>query len=122
YGYKAQIEPLEEGTGQIFCDVTNTCGTGYGRLVVYISCRGFKMSPNPADDYVEISIDESKLAENKIDEYEVRIYNSMNIMISQIKTSKPILRINTRQFINGIYTVHFIAGDKVQVKQLVIAH
>ena len=122
YGHKAQIEPLEEGTGQIFCDVTNTCGTGYGRLVVYISCRGFKMSPNPADDYVEISIDESKLAENKIDEYEVRIYNGMNIMVSQLKTSKPTLRINTRQFINGIYTVHFITGDKLQVEQLVISH
>lgn len=122
YGYKALVEPLEGGTGQIFCDVTNTCGTGYGRLVVYISCRGFKMSPNPADDYVEISIDESKLAENKIDEYEVRIYNSMNIMVSQIRTKKPTLRINTRQFINGIYTVHFITGDKVQVEQLVISH
>ena len=122
YGYKALVEPLEGGTGQIFCDVTNTCGTGYGRLVVYISCRGFKMSPNPADDYVEISIDESKMVENNIDEYEVRIYNGMNIMVSQIRTRKPALRINTRQFINGIYTVHFITGDKLQVEQLVISH
>ncbi len=122
YGYKALVEPLEGGTGQIFCDVTNTCGTGYGRLVVYISCRGFKMSPNPADDYVEISIDQSKMAENNIDEYEVRIYNSMNIMVSQLKTSKPTLRINTRQFITGVYYVHFIFNGKLQVEQLVIGH
>jgi len=122
YGYKAQIEPLEEGNGQIFCDVTNACGTGYGRLVVYISCWGFKMSPNPADDYVEISIEESKLVENNIDEYEVRIYNGMNIMVSQIKTRKPTLRINTRQFINGVYFVYFIFNGKLQVKQLVISH
>jgi len=80
------------------------------------------MSPNPADEYVEISIDQSKMAENMIDEYEVRIYNGMSIMVSQLKTSKPVIRINTRQFINGIYTVHFITGDKVQVEQLVISH
>jgi hypothetical protein len=91
-------------------------------LIVWIDCWRFKMSPNPADDYVEISIDESKLAENKIDEYEVRIYNSMNIMLSQINTRKPTLRINTRQFINGVYYVNFIFNGKLQVEQLVISH
>jgi len=122
YGHKAQIEALQEGTGLIFCDVDNECGTGYGSLMVWIECGFFMMSPNPADDYVEISIDENKLAENKIDDYEVRIYNSMYIMVSQIKTRKPVIRINTRQFINGIYIVHFITGDKLQVEQLVISH
>jgi len=121
-GHKAMIEGLEEGYGQIFCEVTNTCGSAEDRLVVWIECWFFKMSPNPADDYVEISIDESKLADYKIDEYEVRIYNGMNIMVSQLKTKKPTLRINTRQFINGVYYVHFIFNGKQQVEQLVISH
>jgi len=121
-GHKAKIEGLEEGYGQIFCEVTNTCGSAENRFVVWIECRGFKMYPNPADDYVEISIEESKIAENNIDEYEVRIYNGMNIMVSQIKTRKPTLRINTRQFVSGVYFVHFIFNGKLQVEQLVISH
>ncbi|MBA7534629.1 hypothetical protein ES705_26878 [subsurface metagenome] len=121
-GHKALIEGLEEGYGQIFCEVTNTCGSTENRLVVWIDCWRFRMSPNPADDYVEISIDESKLAENKIDVYEVRIYNVMNKMVYNVKTSKPTLQINTRQFINGVYYVHFIFNGKLQVEQLVISH
>ncbi|MCD6566013.1 MAG: T9SS type A sorting domain-containing protein [Bacteroidales bacterium] len=111
--------------GTVRVEITNVCGTaGPSGITVYPGyCGGYyRVFPNPADDYVEISIDESKLAENKIDDYEVRIYNSMNIMVSQIRTRKPTLRINTRQFINGIYTVHFITGDKLQVEQLVISH
>ena len=111
--------------GTVRVSITNPCGASdYSGITVYPGyCGGyFRVFPNPADDYVEISIDESKLAENKIDEYEVRIYNSMNIMVSQTRTRKPTLRINIRQFINGIYTVHFITGDKLQVEQLVISH
>lgn len=114
--------------GTVQVEITNVCGTaGPSGITVYPGyCGGgggyYSMSPNPADDYVEISIDESKLVENKIDDYEVRIYNGMNIMVSQIRTRKPTLRINTRQFVNGIYTVHFIIGDKLQVEQLVISH
>jgi len=97
--------------------------TNYAWKGISISSnKSYSLSPNPADDYVEISIDESKMAENNIDEYEVRIYNGMNIMVSQIKTRKPTLRINTRQFINGVYFVHFIFNGKLQVKQLVISH
>ncbi len=46
----------------------------------------------------------------------------MKIMVSQIKTRKPTLRIHTRQFINGVYFVHFIFNGKLQVEQLVISH
>ncbi|MBA7526681.1 hypothetical protein ES705_18848 [subsurface metagenome] len=70
------------GNGQIFVNVTNTCGTGGDRKIVWINCWGFRMSPNPADDYVELTIekDEAELAESKYpDFYEVKIYNSINI-------------------------------------------
>ncbi|MBE9491360.1 MAG: trypsin-like peptidase domain-containing protein [Bacteroidetes bacterium] len=83
----------------------------------------FGFSPNPADDYVEISPDESKLAENAIDYYEVRIYNSLNVAVFQTgKTKESLLRINTKQFQNGVYFIHFIAGKKIDVKQLVVNH
>ena len=83
----------------------------------------FGYSPNPADDYVEISPDETKLAENKIDYYEVRIYNSLNVAVFQTgKTKESLLRIHTKQFQNGVYFIHFIAGKKIDVKQLVVSH
>ena len=69
---------MEEGYGQIFCEVTNTCGSTENRLVVWIDSWRFRMSPNPTDDYVEISIEESKMVENNINEYEVRIYNGIS--------------------------------------------
>jgi len=73
----------------------------------------FSFSPNPADEYVEISIDESKLAENVIDYYQVRIYNSLKIAVFETgKTKEPVLRINTKQFQNGVYFIYFIAGGK----------
>ena len=73
----------------------------------------FSFSPNPADEYVEIRIDESKLAENVIDYYQVRIYNSLKIAVFETgKTKEPVLRINTKQFQNGVYFIYFIAGGK----------
>ena len=105
----------------------NQCGeTGWitERFYPNQSCGYFfSYSPNPSDDYVEIRPDESKLAENAIDYYEVRIYNNLNVAVFQTgKTKESLLRINTRQFQNGVYFIHFIAGKKIDVKQLVVSH
>jgi len=124
-GHKAKIEGLEEGYGQIFCEVTNTCGSAENRLVVWIECWGFKMSPNPADDYFELIIekDETKLTESKYpDLYEVSIYNSTKVLVYQKTTKEPTLRINTRNLVNGTYYVNITLGEKTKVKQLVVNH
>ena len=119
-GHKAQAEGIEEGYGQIFCEVTNTCGSTENRLVVWIDCFSFKMFPNPADDYVEISLDESKVDLSNIKEYEVRIYNIQQILASQAKTKESSIRINTSQLISGTYSVHLIYNGKTYIQQLVI--
>ena len=81
------------------------------------------MSPNSADDYVEITVTKNDRAENSSEYYEVKIYNSMKIAVyGKGKTKEPVLRINTKQFRNGIYFVHFIAGKETIVKQLVVNH
>jgi len=124
-GHKAKIEGLEEGYGQIFCEVTNTCGSAENRLVVWIECWGFKMSPNPADDYFELIIekDETKLTESKYpDLYEVSIYNSTKVLVYQKTTKEPTLRINTRNLVNGTYYVNITLGEKTKVKQLIVSH
>ncbi|GAJ12601.1 unnamed protein product, partial [marine sediment metagenome] len=125
YGYYADIAFYNPyGFYQVITRAENTCGmTNYAWTGISISGnKSYSLFPNPADDYVEISIEESKMVENNINEYEVRIYNGMKIMVSQIKTRKPTLRINTRQFVSGVYFVHFIFNGKLQVEQLVISH
>ncbi|OGS40252.1 MAG: hypothetical protein A3K77_03805 [Euryarchaeota archaeon RBG_13_31_8] len=121
YGYKAQIRADEEGSAVIYCDVTNDCGTDYGSLAVYVDCFGFKMSPNPADDYLEISLDENKVDLSNITEFEVKIYNIQEFLIYQTKIQESSFIINTSKFIPGTYSVQLIYNGKSYSQQLVIS-
>jgi len=107
------------------------CGNEVTILTDYLNnywdCGGyyFSMSPNPAQDYVEITAekDESETAQKLVnEEYEVRIYNSMKVLLFQTKTKESTLRIDTKQFKNGVYFVHFIVGREIKVKQLIVNH
>jgi len=93
-------------------------------LGTYWNCGGyyFGMSPNPADDYVEISLNETKVAINNIIEYEVKIYNSLQVLVSDEKTSNPTLLFDTSHLQDGIYYVHLIYNNKPYVRQLVVSH
>jgi hypothetical protein len=122
YGYKAQIRADEEGNAAIYCNVTNACGTNYGSLMVYVSCYGFKISPNPADEYVEISLDDNKIDLNNINEYEIKIYNDQQILVYQIKTTQPSININTIKFQDGLYIVNLIYEGKMSSMKFVIEH
>lgn len=121
-GHKAQAEGLEEGYGQIFCEVTNTCGSTENRLVVWIDCFSFFMAPNPSNDIVNITIDESKIDLNSVGEYEIRIYNNQNVLIYQNKTENTSTNINTGSFKSGIYTVRLLYNKKEYARQLVVNH
>ena len=83
------------------------------------------MSPNPADDYFELTIekDETKLTESKYpDLYEVSIYNSTKVLVYQKTTKEPTLRINTQNLVDGTYYVNITLGEKTKVKQLIVSH
>jgi hypothetical protein len=121
-GHKAKIEGLDEGYGQIFLEVTNNCGSKETRKVVWIDCEFFRMAPNPSDDYVEISLDETKVDFNNIKEYEVKIYNAQQISVSIIKTKSSSIKIDTNQLKNGTYYVYLIYNGKTYVQQLMISH
>ena len=93
----------------------------------YQDCDGyyFSMSPNPADDYVEIIAEkEQHESTQKLEneEYEVRIYNNLKILMYQAKTKELQFRIDTRQFQSGVYFVHFIVGDDTEILQLIVNH
>jgi subtilisin family serine protease len=85
----------------------------------------FTLSPNPADDFVELNVtqyyEESLTAKANM-KYEVRIFSTIKKPLYNQKSSKPVLRINTSDFKEGIYFVYLIIGDEVFVEQLVISH
>ena len=57
------------------------------------------------------------------DSYEIKIYSILKSLVYEsAKTDQPLLRISTKQFLNGIYFVHFTAGEQEEVKQLVVNH
>jgi len=120
---KVLVSADEDGTGTIYCDVSNTCGTGYGSLPVWIDeCFGFRMSPNPADDIVEISLDENYVDLNNILEYEIKIFNSQQFLLTNSKTKDSSIQFDTSHFNDGIYYVHVIYDGNTCVQQLVISH
>ncbi len=114
----------------------NDCGTGQwnGSEVEYVDCWDMeeegnmyylKFVPNPAYNSVEISVfEDENLTTLKTNNefYQMQIYNTMKVLKYQVITKEPILRINTANFENGLYFVHFIFGKETQVLQLVISH
>lgn len=106
---------------------TNSCGTSSWKSIYWDvdDCGGWYMSlsPNPANDYVDIAVTKNDQAENASEYYEVKIYNSLKIVVYESgKTKDSVLRINTFQLKNGVYFIHFIAGEQTEVKQLVVNH
>jgi Zn-dependent metalloprotease len=122
-GRKAKIRADEEGSSFIYCDETNTCGTNYGSLQVLVgSCFDFLLFPNPANDYVEITIDGTKMDISKLGEYDINIINVQNVAVSQLRTAQPSIRVSTKDLLPGIYVVQLIYKGKSYAKQLVISH
>ena len=89
----------------------------YGLIVSFL-----KWHQNPSDYYFEISLDETKVDFSNILEYEVKIYNSQQVLVSNAKTRNSSLQFNTSQFRNGIYYVHLVYNSKTYVRQLVVSH
>ena len=112
-----------------------TCCSGCGSNVqilsdyvgTYWNCGGyyFSMSPNPADDYVEITAEKKEYDTKGIvsDNYKVKIFNNLkSVVYESAKTNQTLLRISTKHLTNGTYYIHFTAGEQKEVKQLIIIH
>jgi len=114
------------GYGQWHVYTSNDCGnsdTYIGSVIV--PWWKFGMSPNPADDYVEITAEKKEYDTKGVvsDNYEVKIFNNLkSVVYESAKTNQTLLRISTKQFITGTYYIHFTAGEQTEVKQLIIIH
>ncbi|MBE9509901.1 MAG: T9SS type A sorting domain-containing protein [Bacteroidetes bacterium] len=88
------------------------------------------MSPNPADDLVTISVEDIKQGSLKSknpdtfkNEYEVTVYNNLQVKIYHLKTNEPSIQIDTKNLASGVYSVHITPKGKEKiVKQLIVTH
>ncbi len=125
-GSSCGFEAVGIDYGQWHVTTSNSCGvsdTYIGQVIV--PGWKFSMQPNPANDYVEIIAEKKEYDTKGIvsDTYEVKIFNILkNTVYISTKTDQPLLRIDTKQFVNGTYFIHFTAGKQSVVKQLVINH
>jgi hypothetical protein len=117
--------------GNVRVNATTCCsGCGGNMLILsdyvgtYWNCGGyyFSMSPNPADDYVEITIEEENDTNQVSEEYDVKIFNNMNALIYNTQTNESQLRIDTKQLPSGVYYVHFTVAKDTKVLQLIVTH
>jgi len=114
------------GFGQWHVTTSNDCGTSdtYTGSVI-VPGWDFGMSPNPADDYVELTAEKKEYDTKGIvsDNYEVKILNNLkSVVYESAKTNQTSLRISTKHLANGTYYIHFTAGEQKEVKQLIIIH
>ncbi len=121
-GHKAEIQGLSEGYGQIFLEATNECGSNENRLVVWVDCFDFKLIPNPADEYLRIELDDSKIQESNNIDYEIIIFDNQQRPVKKTRSQNLLTTINTKSLSDGVYYVQIIYKGKLYAKQLIIQH
>ena len=121
-GHKAQIQEISEGWEQIFLEAKNDCGSSEERLEVWVDCFDFKLSPNPASDFVKIEIDALKQQAGESMNYEITIFDNLHRQIKKIISRDVLSIIDTGSFLNGIYYVQITYNGKKYTKQLIIQH
>lgn len=126
------IESYGPGYLTVAVRAENLCGYSdyYSEdfYIDYCDYGMFSLYPNPASDYVEVSISSpeipipspSKNAE--VTQYTVRIINNIGIPVFSAKKSEKSFTIPISSLKKGTYTVEIDNGKKIVTKQLIINH
>ncbi len=125
------------GGYQVMARAVNACGTStWCPKYVYVSGgKSMSMSPNPASEYVTITIKEDLLLsgnENITDEknlksggtknYKIRIYNNQGLLVSTLTRSGKTYLIPIQNMLNGSYIIEVDDGQTVLREQLIVKH
>ena len=126
-GHKAEIQGLDEGYGQIFLEVTNSCGSNENRLVVDVNCSRFLLSPNPASENLQINVIYPKNHNIEITDefqtnYKVSIYDLYGVFYYSEIRSGSSFSIPVSNLKNGNYSVRIEDGKRISVLPLIINH
>ena len=133
YNNMISINTNSQPGGQIMVDAT-TCCTGCGSVRILIDYVGqygdcgsryYMAFPNPADDYLDIDINEEKMTADGIsigNEYAVTIVDKMGVMKYTDEFKEFPYRINTRNLPEGLYIINLLYEGKISSIKVVVEH
>ncbi|MDP3915822.1 MAG: S8 family serine peptidase [Bacteroidota bacterium] len=114
----------------------NACGEGEWHYETFDCVEYYYLSifPNPANDYIELSIAPEETAANKtskvqivkvkgqdgIGEYTIEIWSESGGLLKRVKSKEMCQQISTRDLQKGKYFVHLIVGGETYKQQLII--
>jgi hypothetical protein len=133
YNNMISINTNSQPGGQIMVDATTCCtGCGSVRILIdyvgqYWDCGGgyFMASPNPADSYVDIDIDEEKMAADGIsivNEYVLTMVDKMGTVKYTDEFKEFPYKIDTKDMPEGIYIITLTYDKKISTIKVVIEH
>jgi hypothetical protein len=75
----------------------------------------FNYFPNPADQLITIR-------SNELNNAEIRVYNSIGELVYETNehTNASVVTINTQQFAEGIYFIHFQTASQLEIQKISI--
>ena len=110
------------GMGAVYATVTNTCGSKENRLLVEVTGGWYSIYPNPASDFIYISVDKNKLPNNvNIDNIHFKLYDKMKVLKKQSVLKGYHSSINVSEMKNGIYIIQLITGEKTYEEKIIIS-
>jgi hypothetical protein len=107
----------------------NVCGVSnyYSKYGYIDDCGGgeFLAIPNPADDYIDIIINEEQIAYENLslaNEYIMSMIDKMGILKYTAEIREFPYRISTKGLPNGLYIINLLGDGKIFSLQVIIEH
>jgi len=132
YNNMISINTNYQPGGQVIVDASTCCADcGSVEILVgymdqYWDCDGYYMaSPNPADDFIELNINEEKIAAEGLSlgrECNLTMVDKMGMVKYKAEIREFPYRINTSNLPNGLYIINLINKDRKFSIRVMIEH
>ena len=119
---------------------SNSCGSIYSYYTFYTGTitlpppAVLSIYPNPATDFVTVSVTQSTLTENNLllntssaltksdyqGAYEIQVWSEKDGLIKRLKSDVPVLQIPVNDLTNGIYYIHLTIDNKIVGKKILM--
>lgn len=133
YNNMISINTNSQPSGQIMVDATTCCADCESvRILIdyvgqYWDCGGgyYMASPNPADNYIDIDINEEKMITEGLslgNEHVLTMADKMGMVKYKAEIQEFPYRINTSNLPNGLYIINLINKDRKFSIRVMIEH
>jgi len=113
----------EIGVGYIYAKAENQCGQRENNMFYRIIESWNKSYPNPANDILNIEIENNNLPENLENKtFEIRLYDNLMNLKKIEKNVSFITQINVSDLEEGIYILQIISENNIIEEKIIITH